>query len=152
MWAAIAAIIAAVVTAATTIYASHEQSKAADYNAKVADVEAENARNKAAYEEQAHRENLKRILSSQQALYGKAGVDMSGTPLLVMEETAKQGELDALAIRYGGDVAAARARSEANLYKMKSSSAKSTGYMAAGSSLLTGASKAYSYGNYGIKD
>jgi len=145
MWpAAIAAIIAAVVAAASTMYASHEQSKAADYNKKVAEVEAENAQNKAAYEERAHRENLKRILSSQQALYGKAGVDMSGTPLLVMEESAEQGELDALAIRYGGDVAAARARSEANLYKMQSSSAKKTGYASAGSSLLTGAAKAYS--------
>jgi hypothetical protein len=65
----------------------------------------------------------------------------SGSPVLVMEDSVKQGALDALAIRYGGDVEAARQRSAANLYKMQGNNAMTAGFINAGSSLLSGASK-----------
>jgi len=61
---------------------------------------------------------------------------------LVMEDTAAQGELDALAIRYGGDVNAARNRSAANLSRMQGSTAMTASYFQAGSTLLSGAASA----------
>jgi hypothetical protein len=131
----------AVVAAAGTTMSAISASNAAKYNADVAEQNAIAERNRAQYEENAHRRNVQKLLSAQRALYGKANVEMEGSPLLVMEDTAGQGELDALAIRFGGDIAAAKQRSAANLARMQGSSALTSGYVSAGTSLLTSASK-----------
>ena len=123
------------------IFAADSERRASNYNADVMDQEAFAAKDKAKAEEDAHRESVKRILSTQRALFAKSGVDMSGSPLLVMEDTARQGELDALTIRYGGDVAAARARSQANLMRMQGADKMTAGYIGAGTTLLTGATQ-----------
>jgi hypothetical protein len=60
-----------------------------------------------------------------------------------MEETVKEGEMDAMAIRYGGEVEAARARSAAALARMQGKSEAMGSYAQAGSSLLSGAAKVY---------
>lgn len=134
-----AMIIAAVVAAAGTAYSGEQQRKAASVNADIAQQNAIAAQQKAAFDEERHRDQLKKLMSSQRSLYGKSGVDMSGSPLLVMEDTAAEGELDALAIRYGGNVEAAQQRSAANLYRMQGGAAATSGYIQAGSTLLQGA-------------
>jgi hypothetical protein len=146
------AIAAAVAAAGAATYSADAQRRAgnqqADYNAAVAEEDAKAAKAKAEYDEKAHRENVRKILATQRALYGKSGVSMEGSPLLVMEDTQKQGELDALAIRYGGDVASARSRSEANLARMtgrNNAYAAKGGYIQAGSTLLSGAESASKY-------
>lgn len=135
------ALVATAVSSAGQLYSGYQQSKAASYNAKVQEQAAVAAEQKAEYDETAHRQRVQSILSSQRALYGKSGVELTGSPLLVLEDTAKQGEMDALAIRYGGDVEAAQQRSGAALSKMQSSSALTSGVLGAGSSLLSGYSK-----------
>lgn len=135
------AIIAAVAAAGGTAYSGVQQQKAANYNAEVANQGALAAKDKAAYDEELHRQNVRRIISSQRALYGKFGVDMTGSPLLTLENTAGQGELDALAIRHGGSVEAAQQRSAATLSRMQGRSAATGSYIQAGSTLLTAASK-----------
>lgn len=141
-WAATAiAAVAAVVSATGMIVSADAQRRAANQNADIQEQAADAARKKAAYDEQMHRERIEKILSAQRALYGKSGVDMSsGSALLVAEDTASQGELDALAIRYGGDVDAARLRSGANLSRMQGSDAQTAGMIGAGATLLQGAS------------
>lgn len=139
------AVIGTVVSAAGALYSASQQQKAADYNAKVAEVNARTAEDKAKYEEQMHRERVRKILGTQRSMYGASGLDTTGSPMLVMEDTKAQGELDALAIRHGGDVAAAQARSEANLYRMQGQSAMTAGYFSAGSSLLSGAADVARY-------
>jgi hypothetical protein len=139
--ATILGIGALVTSAAGATYAGIQQSNAADYSASVSEQAARAAKDKAQYDENKHREMVRQIISSQNALYGKSGVDMTGSPLLTLEDTAGQGELDALAIRHGGDVEAARQRSAAALAEMKGDSAFTSGLIGAGSSLLTGASK-----------
>ncbi len=140
---AVIAGLAALVGAAGTIMSTDAQRKATNYNADVADANAKAAEDKAAFDERAHRENVKKILASQRALYGKSGLSVEGSPLLVMEDTTQQGEMDALAIRYGGDVAAAQQRSSANLFKMQGKNIQTAGYFSAGSTLLGGAATAY---------
>jgi len=130
---------AAVVSAAGAIYSGEQSRKASSQNADIQEQAAANAEAKAKYDEDRHRQSVEKLLSAQRALYGKSGLDMSGSPLLVMEDTAAQGELDALAIRYGGDVSAAQSRSAANLSRMQASSYQTSSYFQAGSSLLTGA-------------
>jgi len=140
----IALLAAAAVSTAGVLESGRQQSKMAEYNARVAGQGAEVAGEKAAYDEQLHREQVRKILSQQRALYGKSGVEgTTGSPLLVMEDTVKQGELDALAIRYGGEVEAARARSGANLSRMQGNAARTASYWQAGTTLLSGGAKAY---------
>src|SRR3972149_4814714 len=108
--------IALIITAVAAVggaYYSYEsgqpQKKAYKANAAILEQDALAEKQKSQYEEGAHRDRIRQILSRQKALYGKSGVQMEGSPLLVMEDTAAQGEMDALAIRYGGDAAAGRA-------------------------------------------
>lgn len=135
--------VAGAVTGATgALSAGKAQSDMANYNAAVAANQAIAAQQSAAFDEEQHRTKLAKLLSTQKANYGASGVDPNtGTPLQVMADTAAQGELDALAIRYGGAVGAARATSQAELDKMQAKSARVAGYYGAGTSLLTGASR-----------
>ena len=142
--AAGAAVASALASAGGAVYSGIEQKKAADYNADVADANAKAAEDKAAYDEKMHRESVRKILASQRALYGKSGISTEGSPLLVMEDSAIAGEMDALAIRYGGDIAAAQQRSSANLLRMQGKQARTAGYIGAGSTLLAGAGSAVS--------
>ena len=129
-----ALIAASTAVSAYSSYATGQaQNKAAKANAKAAERKAE-------YDEQIHRERVKQLLSKQRAMIGKSGVEMSGSPLLLMEDTAKQGELDALAIRYGGKISASR-------YKAQAQAARTQQVLGVGSSLLTGATQAASFYN-----
>jgi hypothetical protein len=140
MPAAVVYAIGAAIAVAGAVYSGEQSRKAASQNADIQEQAAANAEAKAKYDEERHRKSVDKLLSAQRALYGKSGLDMSGSPLLVMEDTAAQGELDALAIRYGGSVTAGQQRSAANLSRMEGSSAQTSSYFKAGSSLLTGAS------------
>jgi hypothetical protein len=101
------------------------QKRAHDYNA-------ERAEEKAAYEEEQSRLRWKRLIGQQQALYAKAGVDISsGSPLLIMSQTAAEGELEALNIRYAGE-------NEAQMQRWYGKRAMQAAKLAAWSTLLTG--------------
>ena len=107
-------------------YQEGKQAKQAhDYNAEVAEQEA-------AYKEKESRLRFKRIIGRQLSLYAKAGVDIStGSPLLIMSQTAAEGELEALNIRYAGE-------NLANMERWYGKRAKRAGKIAAWSTLLAG--------------
>lgn len=136
----IALIASAAVSTAGAIYSGEQQRKAASQNADIQMADAQAAEQKANYDATLHQESVRRLVSAQRAAYGKSGVTMEGSPLLTIEDTIEQGGLDTLAIRYGGDIAAARSRSAANLSRMQGSAAKTSSYFQAGSTLLSGAS------------
>jgi hypothetical protein len=75
-----------------------------EYNARVIE-------DKTQQEEAASRDRLRLLMGRQRALYAKAGVDLgSGSPLLVMTETAMRGEEEAQRIRASGQGEAALTR------------------------------------------
>jgi hypothetical protein len=126
-----------------------QQKRWAEYNAAVAERDAEVAKQNAEYEAGLKRKETERLLGRQRALYGKAGVVLEGSPLLLMAETAAEGELDALMIERGGRLQSERYRTEATISNLKGKAAQRAGYYGAGTTLLTGASKtAYRYGEY----
>ena len=141
--AEMAMLASAVVSSAGTVAGGQAEKNMADYNARVAEQGAQAATDRAAYDETAHRAEIRRILSKQRAAYGRSGVDVSGSPLLVLEDTAMEGELDAMAIRYGGEVEAARKKSEASLLRQQGRNIRTASYFQAGSTLLTGAGRVY---------
>jgi len=91
---------------------------------------------KGKYEESQARERLKHLLGTQRALYGKAGVDItSGSPLLMMLETTREGEVEALNIRRGY-------QTEAGIQRYYGKQAREAGMIGAGSTFLTGLGQA----------
>jgi hypothetical protein len=150
---AAAALVASVAGTAMSAYSEIQQGKEqqqwSEYNAAVAERDAASAKQSAEYEAGQKRKETQKLLGRQRALYGKAGVTLEGSPLLMMEETASEGEIDALMIEREGKLRAGSYQSEAALSRMKGSAAKRAGYYGAGSSLLTGAGSAMSA--YGAK-
>jgi hypothetical protein len=148
-WVAVAALIIGVVgslaSATTAVMAGNEAKKQGEYNAKVLAEQAKAEQQKADYEASLLKRNAEKLKARQRHAYLSSGVDVSeGTPLIVMSEQAKELEMDAMAIRYGGNVEAARARQAAKYSKYQGSAAQRAGYWNAGSSLLTGMGRAAS--------
>jgi len=129
--------------------AGQAQKGAYDYSARVAESEAGVARAGAAREEEVHRAKLQRLMGTQRALYGAAGVDIaSGSPLLTLMSTAEEGEREAEFIKYGGEVSATRSLNEARMNRFYGKQASRAGAWGAGSTFLTGLGQA-GLGYYG---
>ena len=75
--------------------------------------------------------------SSQRAAGGASGIATTGSQLLALEESARQGEIDALAIRHGGAVESSRFASSAAISRAEGSAALTTSQLQAGTSLLS---------------
>lgn len=135
------ALASAAMSAVGAISQGQAQQNMANYNAAVAEREAEQAKRAAAFEESANRDQAARLKGLQRAAFAKSGVSQTGTPLLVEADTEMQAEQDALAIRYSGSIAEARAKSRASLERQRGKAAKQAGYFGAGASLLNGASR-----------
>jgi len=137
-----------IVMALISAYASYEggrqQQKLANYNASLAERAAARAKKKAALEAQLQRRRNQQVLGRHRAVAAASGVESTtGTPLLVQLDTATESELDALAIKYGGDVEAAKLRSEASMERFRGKIAYKQGQLNAGVSLLQGVGRAY---------
>lgn len=104
---------------------SQAESEAAwnEYNAQLAEREAREAQEVAAYEEKKLRKGGERLKARQRVLYAKAGVTPEGSPLEVMEQTASELEMDALMIRRGGQLGYQRYTAQAGLERMAGKSA-----------------------------
>lgn len=111
---------------------------AAQAQAGAAAQEAAIARRQAAQQERELRRKNRKILGRQRALFAKSGVRPEGTPLLVQEETAAEGELDALNIRHSGDLRSARLLNEARAARLRGRDALLKGVFGIGRTILTG--------------
>lgn len=118
-----------------------------EYNAGVMVNEATMARQNAALEAEQQRKAGARLKGEQRAAFARAGVDISsGSPLDVLAETASETELAISTIKWAGEQQAKRAISAAEAERMKGKAAERASYWGAGSTFLTGASKATSMG------
>jgi hypothetical protein len=122
----IAAVAVAVIGAGISAYAQSQQAAAQRHAAKLTEEfrtqEAQSAQDSAAFQERQFRRRLALTIGKQEAVYGAMGIDMtSGSPFLNILDTAKQGEMEALNIRRGGDVAAADRLFAARMAKLQGS-------------------------------
>jgi len=104
-------------------YNAAQEAQIAAEQARIADYSAQMAEDEAALEAGRQRKEGLRLLAAQRARYGAAGVTLAGTPLLVMEETGADYELDALLTEYQGKVEAWNYRNQARLYESRGSAA-----------------------------
>ena len=86
-----------------------------------------------------------RFFADNRAASGGSGVQLNtGSNLLAAQDFAAEVELQAMRIRAGGDTRATRLETQALLTKRAGKAAQTRGFARAGSSLLSGASKAFS--------
>lgn len=121
--------------------------EAAEYNQRLADMQAEATRKAGLREQEQIRDEKRRTLAAQRAGYAAAGIKIDeGSPLEVLAETARQYDLDIQASKYNTRMGIARAQAESKYYGRAASSATTAGILSAGSSLLTGG---YGIARYG---
>lgn len=130
----------------------------AENNAKVADYSAQDAVERGAADETAHRIETKRLIGRQRVSLAAQGQDLgSGSAVEIQADTARQSEVDALEIRanaareqWGYRVAASNARVQAQDQLAAGEIAKQKGKNAAFQTILTDASSLL-YKKYGSK-
>jgi hypothetical protein len=133
------------IVGAVTAYGQKRGGDAADdiaaRNAAVAEEEGRAAKKKAEFDEALHRERVRQALSTQRAAVGASGIELSGSAALGLEESAMQGELDALVIRHGGEIEQQRAASAAGIERAIGKDVKKASRIGAGTTLLTSGSR-----------
>lgn len=177
--AAYAAVAAATISAAGAIYQGQQQAQLAERQAQAeaynyeaqaqanefnATVQRENARaaaEQANQKEEANRRRFRMIQGQTMAGVAQSGTGFDGSNAMLIEQNELYNELDALNIRYEGDMASKGLMSQAQLNtynaginrnnastaittgNMTANAAKTGSYFNAGSSLLSGASSYY---------
>lgn len=143
--------VTAVASAAYSANQSHQQGKyqagVAEYNASLAENEAQQIQAKSAEEENTQRRKTAELLSKQRAQLGASNVDLSsGSALQLQEDTEVLGEADALRIRSNYDNQVASSLAEADLSRSDGAFAESAANSAVAGSILGGISGVASSG------
>jgi hypothetical protein len=126
------------------------QQNAANYNARMKEIEAGITREQTNAREEQQRRQARQVMGRQRAAVAQAGIGWGGSALDIMEESATFAELDALTIRYEGDLKAKGLLAEAEYDRYSGAvaaamgkAAKKASYVSAAASLLSGAAGAY---------
>ena len=129
-------------------YSAKAQGDAADdaakYNAKVAENDAITARQQADFERNRLRKQHLRVLGRQRAAFAKSGTDLTGSAVDVMYDSALEGEMDELLVLYGGSLAAGNRQAAAQLARAEGRNARTSGYLNAAGTILSGTGRAAS--------
>jgi hypothetical protein len=163
----LAVVGASATAAAISGYSAYQQGQSASaqakadaawhaHNAKVAEREAEAERKASEFEVTQQKRRADKLLARQRALRGKSGVDIAGSPLLVMEDTAAQLALENANLREVGHrrVSAYKSQSYLDFTKAQYASKSAKGYRRAGTlsalgTTLGGAARTgYMYGTF----
>lgn len=108
----------------------------ADYNAQVANQNAAQVTQQANKNAQISLVNSSKVIGQGQASYGAAGVTSTGSAMDVLQQSARNAQLDALNIQYGGAVKAQSYDNEAALDQYRGNNDRLSGYLSATGSLL----------------
>jgi hypothetical protein len=131
--------IGTVASAVGAVQAGGQADAVGKYNAQVAENNAAAERQRAAYEAGITRDRVRQIVGAQRAAGAASGLDIqSGTPVAVLGDTAKQGELDVLARLYSGESAARASQNDATMFRAQGRAQKQAGFINAASSLMSG--------------
>jgi hypothetical protein len=141
-------VVSGVVSAMSALRQGEISSAASTYNATISTENAAIARQNAADQaKQAERERYLRF-GAIKAAQGHSGGDAGqGSVLDVLGDVAAQSELQKQDILYRGELAARGYTNTANLDRASASNQESSGWMKAGTELLSGAAGAYSLNN-----
>ena len=114
---------------------------AARAQAQAAEQQAQAQRNVGQFQVAQERREGRRALGQQIAQLGSQGTALTGQPIDLLADSAKQNELALQAIRFQSEVAARNQENEADLARFRGRQARSAGIFKAGTALLSGATK-----------
>lgn len=123
-------------------------SQMAEYNATVADQNAQQVMAQANENARRSLVNSNKVMGAQQAGFGASGVS-GGSVLDVLQDTASKGALDALTIKNEGMVKATAYRNESSLDRYRASNYIDSGNIAAVGDAVGGGSKLAGMGSGG---
>ncbi len=139
-----AAIASTVVAAAGAAYSGVKQNEAAKYNASMQEANAKAIDTQTREAIRRQRIQNQSIMAAQRTSALSSGVEESGSSLLTLMENANRLEKNIADIATHGNAAQYAALNQATLSRMQGKTAQTSGYIQAGSTLLSGASSAYS--------
>lgn len=137
--------LSAAVSAMGAMAQGNAQAGMAKYNEDVQQQNAETAKSVAATQAGQQQLQTRDQIAQQEAAYAGAGLDMNGTPLLVMQQTARQGALKSALTQWQGATAANADMNQAALDSYQGQQASTSSMLQAGTTLLTSASKMFSH-------
>jgi hypothetical protein len=145
--------LAAAAIAVVGQLAQGQQAKqAANYNAAIAEQNADEAERAGAERENIARQNSAQMLSSQRVAMLQNGVDpAAGTALVGAEQQTRDAELDALQLRYEGLMQARDLRMQAGAERYRGKAAKRNSLFSAAGSLMSSAGGYLSSSGFGAK-
>ena len=139
-WAAIAAGAAAVSSAGGAVYSGVQQKKAANYNASVQEAQAKAIDTQTRESIRRQRTQNQSIMAAQRTSALSSGVTESGSSLLTLMENSNRLEKNIADTATQGNAAQYAALNQATLARLQGKAAQTSGYIQAGSTLLSGAS------------
>lgn len=138
------AIASAAMAAASMVAQSQAAKKQSKFNAAVARNNAIIAKQKARAQEAAFRKKFAFFQGETATGFAKGGVVVNtGSPLEVLGDNAAEAELEALMIRYGGEIQADDFAAQAGASLAAGKGAFNSGMLAAGATILSGARKGF---------
>lgn len=139
------AALGSVMNAANQRQQGADAQRAGEYNARLNEQEAAVESSKAARDEEALRRQQASQRSTQRAAIAQAGGGSGGSTGLLVDQSDAAAELDALNVRYGGQMRSMGLLSQAAMSRMSGANAQRQSNLMAGGTLLRGASDAYSH-------
>jgi len=134
---ATATVVSGVFSAQQQLRQGRFQQGVAEYNARVAENEAEQVRRVGAERENVQRQRTAELISRQRAQLGASGVDVgSGSALQLQEDAQVLGEVDALRIRRNFEDRATGLETQASLTRQQGEAARSASRSATFGTLL----------------
>ncbi len=110
-------LISAGLSAVSAISSANQQKAASKYNQQVAENQAIAARQQAGANAEMQRRSSEKKIGSMQASYAASGVSIEGSALDILEESARNAEMDRQNIIYGGELRAIGSEGTAMLEK-----------------------------------
>ena len=121
------------------------EQEAQEFNATIAEREAQLIKKGARLDEYRSRKQLRRLTGSQVAAYGSSGVELTGSPLDVIQDTIADAELEIAINKFNAEMGAKSRVSSAQRMREAGKDARTASMIKAGSTLLSSA------GNYAGK-
>lgn len=122
----------------SSIMQGQQQAAMHNYNASILNQNARIERQQADAREEAKRRETAMILGTQRAAFAQAGAGLDGSAADVMKQSATNAELDALTLRYEGDLRARGLKEQAKQEKYAAKTAITQSYFNTAGSILSG--------------
>ena len=118
----------------------------ADYNAEVANRQAEAISQAGKLQEYRIKRRKRLMAGRQRSLYAKAGLVIEGSPLEVLADTAAQYDIDLAASRYNTATGVSNKRYASRYSRYRGKQSMNAGYLKMGGTLLGGYNSMRAYG------